>query len=834
MRLNPDSYFENLSKEDLIKRFTLIGEVFQDTDFNELKEKLKKYERTRCIQLWHDGSSITNHGHILFCINILYDPAVFYSSHEYEEKFGFKVNVQALVETPELYIIGRCGNNDEQLAYIKTRVDCLEDLKKGLNLGELDENYQGIKLFDTLRFFHGDGPAAALEAGNQKGGHYFCVSCDVHSCYTDDIEHCYKKKPQSLAEKQHLVICGKYGKINSVRRKTLPFKTFENIRQLQDELRSRNISIDNVKPTKKDLVPKLIKALRGVKRVPIIMLNSPLTDFDQMGLARYEISMVECMHDISCHIDNLLEELPHHLKPNDKLKVNEILDIYKAEKQQKRCCDKRKILLQLTRSLNFQIDGHVHKLLRSLSEIQRILYLDDDFRTTKEILRLHNACFEHFILLKQVMPIKNLSAKMSRDKMYGKYMHNLLVHAPLQYRLVSGSSINVENEERLFTTIKTITKNTSNNHPGHLIGNLIVRQAVESECDVLFEHGKSPDQTLNDIHFLGVGIYKNERNSLFTHAYIPENNSDWQAHLQRISDYLAFGETVWWERNEFGVEFYDYDKMPQDPSQHPKVHHFRSSMIPDVVSELEGHWTYICQNEICIPTHTIPIENQDEIDHFVPSTKMQCHQSSSLVDDDGEVSTSAVSIAEDRNDITDFEISFPDDLNSDEAVYHDDEGGPEHSLNNANSSVIELGSSSVVVNIPPFNNKVNAYKTGSSKGTTACRFYSSSEAFAIFSVLGGSPELIKYDIYKTAFKQGKSSHYDVESLKDSQTNFQQQILQKVLILQEQFKNWEKSFFVNNSLCAPTEKDICCNNEISEILKKIKIGNQLLRRWNISF
>ena len=59
----------------------------------------------------------------------------------------------------------------------------------------------------------------------------------------------------------------------------------------------------------------------------------------QMGLARYEIVMVECMHDIANHIDDILEELPNHLK-EDKVKFTEMLDTHKAEKEKKRCCEK--------------------------------------------------------------------------------------------------------------------------------------------------------------------------------------------------------------------------------------------------------------------------------------------------------------------------------------------------------------------------------------------------------------------------------------------------------------------------------------------------------------
>ena len=103
----------------------------------------------------------------------------------------------------------------------------------------------------------------------------------------------------------------------------------------------------------------------------------------------------------------------------------------------------------MTQTLRHEIDGLVHKLLRTLSEIQRILYLGDDFRTPKEILRLHNICFAHFALIKKIMPI-GLSSKLTRDKLYGKYMHNLLVHAPIQYRTVSGESMNCEDEEHIY------------------------------------------------------------------------------------------------------------------------------------------------------------------------------------------------------------------------------------------------------------------------------------------------------------------------------------------------------------------------------------------------
>ena len=134
MRLNNNSYFESLEKEQLLCRLKSIGELNCNETADDMREKIKQFERTRDLQVWHDASDIATHGHILFCINILYDPAVFLPQKEFKEKFDLDVNVQRKIETPELYIIGRCRNNDEQLGYIQTRGDCLKDLEKQLNI----------------------------------------------------------------------------------------------------------------------------------------------------------------------------------------------------------------------------------------------------------------------------------------------------------------------------------------------------------------------------------------------------------------------------------------------------------------------------------------------------------------------------------------------------------------------------------------------------------------------------------------------------------------------------------------------------------------------------
>ena len=72
-------------------------------------------------------------------------------------------------------------------------------------------------------------------------------------------------------------------------------------------------------------------------------------------------------------------------------------------------------------------------------------------------------------------------------------MHALIPHAGLQIRIVSGMTVFAESEERLFQQTKSITKRSSNNQPGNIISNIILRSQVEEEfkAHVSGEHGEN-------------------------------------------------------------------------------------------------------------------------------------------------------------------------------------------------------------------------------------------------------------------------------------------------------------------------------------------------------
>jgi len=79
--------------------------------------------------IWGENSTILNHGHILYLIQCLYDPAFFYTPEEMKVRGYGNVDGAAIVLRPHLYVLGICGSKEvSKLAYVETREECLECL----------------------------------------------------------------------------------------------------------------------------------------------------------------------------------------------------------------------------------------------------------------------------------------------------------------------------------------------------------------------------------------------------------------------------------------------------------------------------------------------------------------------------------------------------------------------------------------------------------------------------------------------------------------------------------------------------------------------------------
>lgn len=162
MRANADGNLEELSGEDVVERLKKLNEMKDD---EEMRTRLKNMERTRHLIIWRDFSTVANHSHLVFMVACLYDPACFYTDAEYEQLTGRKISIQAIVETPSVYIVARSSSSDkERLCYVETRLECLQDLSKPLT------SKSGIEVNDKMRFFHWDTLLDNMSVVSRKEG----------------------------------------------------------------------------------------------------------------------------------------------------------------------------------------------------------------------------------------------------------------------------------------------------------------------------------------------------------------------------------------------------------------------------------------------------------------------------------------------------------------------------------------------------------------------------------------------------------------------------------------------------------------------------------------
>ena len=517
----------------------------------------------------------------------------------------------------------------------------------------------GVEIHDKLRLVSADGPAVKLEGGQQKGGNYYCL-CGVHADYACDIETAYRCTLKSLEEHRQMVFNGPVGHRNSMAGKIKPFENL-NAAQLMEELMGRGILRKEI--LKKDTQSHLTEELCAIQWIPSMLITTPGDELDSLNLQDYEIFPHEGMHDVAGHTENLFEELPMHVKddkhlttPNHRrcsvkqpVKANEkskrkVLNIKnrlqngiskkrnfkgmhakstkgkKSElynkfkqtidsfdhKEVKRCVDYRKALLRVTHLLRNDLSNDMYMILWTLAEIQEHLYMGEEERCPRNVLRLHNLAFMHNIILDSVV---QMPLTMTNRKFRGKYVHNLVIHAPVQNRIVAGATTHVESKERAFNASKSITANMSSNRPEHIIGNLLVRLQIEKHKS---QTSSNVAREINEISELS-RLIEEIPNTFIPYAFIKSNPGKWKAHLERISDFLLPRENIWWEQRMDGVVFHDSKSGPTARSEGPLLHHFWSSNLLAEQIYLRKCWNDCVEKKIPIPTKQFLRELKAEI-----------------------------------------------------------------------------------------------------------------------------------------------------------------------------------------------------------------------------
>lgn len=188
-------------------------------------------------------------------------------------------------------MLALCSSSvEDQVALIGDRNTCIQELRIPVQ----DSN--GTEINDELVFFYGDRAAQQVERGTQQGGLYKCGSCGCEAHMMDDLAYSLRCKWRSLANLQSLALGGKYGNQQYV---TRPFQKLD-AKQLQEELRARNVY--HMSTTKKDLQKELATVLKGVQRVPTLLLENPSLPLSHANLQRYCVLDCEPLHDLKGHL----------------------------------------------------------------------------------------------------------------------------------------------------------------------------------------------------------------------------------------------------------------------------------------------------------------------------------------------------------------------------------------------------------------------------------------------------------------------------------------------------------------------------------------------------
>ena len=143
-----DEYYLNLTEEEIREKLRELDEF--DTasldDVEKMTGVLGSIQSQRHLMWWGDNSTVLNHGHLMMMVSSVYDKAFYFTDQEMLER-GVSVDVQSLVETPHVYILGRCRSSEiEQVAYVPTRADCLKELDVKISTKD------GVEITDTMRF----------------------------------------------------------------------------------------------------------------------------------------------------------------------------------------------------------------------------------------------------------------------------------------------------------------------------------------------------------------------------------------------------------------------------------------------------------------------------------------------------------------------------------------------------------------------------------------------------------------------------------------------------------------------------------------------------------
>ena len=277
-----------------------------------------------------------------------------------------------------------------------------------------------------------------------------------------------------------------------------------------------------------------------------------------------------------------------------------------TKKEKVSCADFRLTAIQVYLKLRQELTTQdpILLLMETAVRISDILYLYASSRSPKRVLELYNCTWLHHMLCREIFPT---TREITRNRLFGTYLHHLCAHAPQQLEVVPLRSINTEHEERLFGQAKQIAQNASNRQPDNAIFNIFVRLSASK---VLGELKVSTKRHDTQVSRAATHLPPFQATTISKH-FVQKHSPHWQAHLKRISPFLVCGVDVWWHSDSDNYVFHDGTNDPEYHPEGPALMHYRNANIEGVCARSELCWGDIIKKEIKIPATVIKLYDQD-------------------------------------------------------------------------------------------------------------------------------------------------------------------------------------------------------------------------------
>ena len=214
-----------------------------------------------------------------------------------------------------------------------------------------------------------------------------------------------------------------------------------NVANLRSELQARGISTIGKKRVELD--KELAQLQKGISNLPALLQTTPEATLESCNLSYYEVLPTEPLHDLKGHLSVIIPAAASIAKNETRAMINDI-QVSILSKTTLRCSDYRKATVLVYEKLRrcAVSDPVITDLFQTAMEISHLMYTHDTRRTPRAILRLHNTTFLHANACLELFSQPNTNTN-NRHILHSRFIHSIVSHAPIVFRLISLRSVNV-------------------------------------------------------------------------------------------------------------------------------------------------------------------------------------------------------------------------------------------------------------------------------------------------------------------------------------------------------------------------------------------------------